>query len=359
MKLQIDGGLFTTSGYSSAGRNFANALIKNGVEVKVRDIQIRGDVPIKWKDPLMEHTGLLDDPDRVLMWGVPPLRSQYNKPFPDDVIKEHFFSWELNRIPELWKYFLNDVDTIYTPSRFSKNAIKKSRSDKRVELLPHGYDPEQYFHYENEEVDSSIFRVLYVGTWIKRKAPLETIISLMLGLRGTKSEILIKTNYDVQTLNRIKNTLQSQIMKVPNIPTDLPKIKFINGMATEREMNDLYNLADVVVLTSRGEAWGLPLMNAMATKTPIITTNKGGQMDFVPKDYEYLIDVVGTELASGEGYYSQQYGLKWHQPEFNQIQEKIRKLWDNHHELYEIGSTLYDAIEEMTWDWVAEKYINL
>ena len=226
-------------------------------------------------------------------------------------------------------------------------------------IKEHGYDPKIFFKKEEEKEDD-VFRVLFTGTWIRRKAPMETIISLALGLIDTNSEIIVKVNYDTNSLAKIYTSLQAQLIKVKGVTADrLPLIRLFNGTYSQEQMNDLYNIADVVILASKGEAWGLPLLNAMATKTPIITTNKGGQMDFVPHDYEYLVKVDGTEMCQGDGYYSPQFGLQWHNIDFTKIQDHIKNLFNLRDiERAEIGEKLYESIKHLTWDYVTDKYLT-
>ena len=265
-KIHIDGGLFSTSGYSIAGRGFAEALLKKA-DVTIRDIPIQGDVPLNDESPLREKVGNPpEDADIVLTWGVPELRGMvYQRfPLPEGAEKHHMVSWECDEIPRLWAQILNEqVDRVITPSNFSSMAFRNV--NKRLHVIPHGYDPKVFFDKEEEKEDH-IFRVLYTGTWIRRKAPMETIISLALGLLDSNSEIMLKLNYDQNNLAQIFTSIQSQLMKVPDIKASrLPRIRIMNGTYTQEQMNDLYNIADVSVLTSRGEAWGLPLLNAMAT----------------------------------------------------------------------------------------------
>lgn len=359
-KIHVDGGLFTTSGYSVASRGFVEALSKKA-EVTIRDIPIQGDAPMIEDSPIRK---LIANPptdvDVVMMWGVPDLRKTiYDRfPIPEGAEKHHMLSWECDEIPNIWKKILNsDVDRVITPSNFSSQAFQGVT--KRLHVVPHGYNPKEFYKKDDVKEDG-IFRVLYAGTWIRRKAPMETIISLALGLIDTNSEILIKVNYDRNNLARIITSLQSQFIRIEGITAKrLPKIRIFNGIYTQEQMNDLYNIADVVVLTSRGEAWGLPLLNAMVTKTPIMTTNKGGQMDFVPEDYKYLIEVEGTEICQGDGYYSPQFGLSWHSVDFTLLQDKIKELFDmSAEERDKIGEELYDHIKDLTWDNVVDKYLS-
>ena len=82
--------------------------------------------------------------------------------------------------------------------------------------------------------------------------------------------------------------------------TDLPKVKeylfdekyknnvkFIFGKLEEKYLNHLYNIADVQILLTSNEGWGLANTEAILAGTPIIANVTGGmqdQMRFVDGD---------------------------------------------------------------------------
>jgi len=63
-------------------------------------------------------------------------------------------------------------------------------------------------------------------------------------------------------------------LRLPGIPHKIYQPK------TDRQMAQLYRSADVFVSTSWYEGFGLPVLEAMACKTAIVTTNSGGILDF-------------------------------------------------------------------------------
>uniref|UniRef100_A0A6B2LGN6 Glycosyl transferase family 1 domain-containing protein n=1 Tax=Arcella intermedia TaxID=1963864 RepID=A0A6B2LGN6_9EUKA len=56
-------------------------------------------------------------------------------------------------------------------------------------------------------------------------------------------------------------------------------------------MVQLFKAADAFVLPSRGEGWGLPVMEAMAMALPTISTNWSGPTDFLSNEVGYLVPV--------------------------------------------------------------------
>ncbi len=76
------------------------------------------------------------------------------------------------------------------------------------------------------------------------------------------------------------------------------------GIVTEEELIDLYNLVDLFVFPSLYEGFGLPVLEAMACGTKVVSSNAsslpevGGDLIpyFDPKDIEDMKDKIEKEL---------------------------------------------------------------
>lgn len=63
------------------------------------------------------------------------------------------------------------------------------------------------------------------------------------------------------------------------------------GHVNQKQLVDLYNIADVSTVPSRTEPFGLVAIEAMACGTPVVGTNQGGLPDFVTDDVGALVPV--------------------------------------------------------------------
>ncbi len=76
---------------------------------------------------------------------------------------------------------------------------------------------------------------------------------------------------------------------------NLPNVYLLHGDLHDSEMNELYNHYKVkaMVMLTKGEGFGRPLLEFSLTDKPIITTNWSGHIDFLDEKYTALI---GGEL---------------------------------------------------------------
>lgn len=68
---------------------------------------------------------------------------------------------------------------------------------------------------------------------------------------------------------------------------DLPRVEWIEKLVTQHELRNLYASSSAFVLPTRGEGWGLPVVEAMAVGLPVICTNASGPTAYLTKENSF------------------------------------------------------------------------
>ena len=111
-------------------------------------------------------------------------------------------------------------------------------------------------------------------------------------------------------------------------------------------MPHLYNTADVFVLPTRGEAFGLPFMESMACGTPCIATNWGGHTDFVNNDNGYLLpySLQPSAVKAHTPWYRS--NMKLAEADFNELKKTMRRAFENKQELKQKSILCRESVEQ-------------
>jgi glycosyltransferase involved in cell wall biosynthesis len=129
-------------------------------------------------------------------------------------------------------------------------------------------------------------------------------------------------------------------------------------------LREAYQEADAFVLPTRAEGWGLPIIEALACGTPVVTTRYSGQSEFLsavegcfyPIDYtmapirdpEFLRYWPGVDTLGGE----------WAEPDFASLSRGLRGVFENHPQWAVRARSASTIIRrEFSWSLAAEKAI--
>ena len=144
--------------------------------------------------------------------------------------------------------------------------------------------------------------------------------------------IIIKTNSGKGTkIDRrvTRNVLQNVLKEIR--PGLFPRVHFLHGHMDPDEIAGLYKEESVKALVSatRGEGFGLPLLEAAACDLPVIATNWSGHLDFLNLQKWLKIDYKLQEIPDqrcDQNIFMK--GARWAEPDeesFKSIVQKFRK----------------------------------
>ena len=185
------------------------------------------------------------------------------------------------------EYVIENAKKIIAVSNENSSLIVKNFPNAKPEIVYAGYDPKIFNirEYSKEEILSK-YNIDYNGQKIVLFA------GRLSYLKGV--DILIKASKKYENANIITviagNGALRKELKALAKELNVKNMYFI-GHKSQNKLRELYNIADVFVMPSRMEAFGLVAIEALACGTPVICSNSGGMK-------EYINSKVGKVVAS-------------------------------------------------------------
>ena len=186
----------------------------------------------------------------------------------------------------------------------NKLVLEGHEGNRIFKYIPHGKNPQSFYPIENEDNEFLEFKnklfnnkkpefVVYFNSRnIRRKQIPDTMLAFRTFLDSLPKEkakdcyLVLKTELvtDAGTdLAKVKEYLFEK--EYSN------NVKFVDSKLEEKHLNYLYNIADVQILLTSNEGWGLTITEAILAGTPIIANVTGGmqdQMRFVDENGEWF-----------------------------------------------------------------------
>ena len=135
-----------------------------------------------------------------------------------------------------------------------------------------------------------------------------------------------------------------------------PNIVFNNDWVPEEELVTHYQKSDCFVSPTKGEAFGLTIINAMACGLPVIVTKdvNSGHMDFC-KGKDSVLWIDAPTVAQGDPrFYAP--GNMLAQPDLESLKKQMRFAYENKDDLRKKAITNSEEIRtKWTWKETARK----
>lgn len=170
------------------------------------------------------------------------------------------------------EYVLNSADAVVAQSTNTRtNAAEYYDIDNEITVIPLPYEPYEFDEASREELDLDEEKtyLISVGRLVERKG-YTYLIEAMSKIDDESTEaLIIGTGPKERELKQ-----QAQDLGVAD------RIRFLGYVPEERKFQYLEN-ADVYVLSSIHEGFGIVLQEAMQVGLPIVATDNGGHIDFI------------------------------------------------------------------------------
>lgn len=250
--------------------------------------------------------------------------------------------FESDKLPDDWKTYLEAADLVLVPSKWCVEVFAKMGIKAKV--VPLGYD-ENIFTYRPREYKRETnqdFVFLHYNAFNIRKGFLEVFKAFCKAFSNDEPVKMI-----------FKTTLEHIPLAITK--DEYPNIEILRGKISEIELRDLLYRADCFVYPSRGEGFGMPPLEAMATGIPAIVPNAHGITEYFDPEYMYEAKVKETCPAIYNRYKGIDVG-KMVVCDVDQLAQQMRFIYEHQKEARAMGRAASEYVKNWTF---AKTAVNL
>jgi glycosyltransferase involved in cell wall biosynthesis len=324
-------------GYSLSSEALALQLDALGVEVMHR--------ATPWHMPArIEHPRLRALAARPLDTGAPQVSYDqadlFDTRYPG--YRVGYTMLEVDGLPADWVQGCNAMHEVWTPSAWGAEMFELAGVRRPLRVMPLGYDPRRFNPQLPARRVSERFTFVSVFEWGERKAPDLLLRAYARAFQGRDDVLLILriNNFDGAV------DVAGQIAAL-RLPTRTPPVAALYNQQLHN-LGALYRGADCFVLPTRGEGWGLPILEAMACGLPVIATDWSAQTEFLHAGVGYPLRVRAMVPADAKCPYY--LGWRWAEPDADHLVELMRHVVDNPQQARATGMRAADEVSGR-WTW--------
>lgn len=291
---------FNFSGYARLNRDLSMGLNRDGFPLSIMPLE----TDLAYLESLRTQQSLWARWAHLLEQSAKPggilLCSLLPTGFPSIVAANVRFNarvgltmFETDRLPNGWLEACNVMDEIWVPSTFNVETFCRGGvSRDRLQVIPYGIDLGAW----DPKVSPLLIpgrraiNFLAVFEWTLRKGWDILVEGFARAFhRDDDVSLTLLTRRPSNDTTPIVQQIDRHLSSRGLVLKETPPMLLLEKPLPDTAMPALYAAATAVLLPTRGEGWGLPIMEAMAMEKPPVATAWGAHMDF-------LDDKVGWEI---------------------------------------------------------------
>lgn len=285
----------------------------------VRDLVVGDDLPKEIYDQQIKFCSVLEARQKRLSHRVTP-----------------WFFHDVDGLPREICTAINSNDEVFVVSNFVRGIFEKHSVTVPIKVMGHGFDP-QVYQYRDRTLEGP-FEFLCIAENTPRKN-LGNLCRAFNKAFGTCSDVRLRIKTGPA---HSPASLRALVGNSSNIILDTVIRK------SERELAELYYNADCFVLASHIEAFGMPVLEAMATGLPAIVTAYGGQLDFCTRENSFLIEVESFEEVDRSCF--PHLPGSWAIPSMDHLVNLMRLVVNNYEDTRAVGKRAHQDVH-VHWTW--------
>lgn len=234
--------------------------------------------------------------------------------------KEESYLWK-TKYEKVVREELKYVDYFFSPSNIVSKSLEYCGVDKRkIRLVPYGVNIEKFDFIKKINKMNKPLNLIYVGQISYRKG-LHHLLKIVTRYKSTEVRILLAGAY-----NKDNDIVKKYINK--------DNVEFL-GFVTRDVLAQKYQEADLFVFPTLGEGYGMVVLEALSTGTPVLISNLAGGNDAIEDYKNGLVYEAGSED-------SLERAINWfieHRNLLPKMSEEAHKTalnftWGQYHKLY-------------------------
>lgn len=353
------GPVFDPTGYADEGRGILGALDRAKVPVALRPMERRS-VGFREGLPDAERAML----DRLIAQPLPQSYALVQHVTADGFQRLNSARYMVGRtmfetdsIPPTWVSPSNMMDELWLPSTFNAESFRRAGVTVPIHLVPGGIDSSVYrpdiAPLPLAGLHGTVF--LSVFEWRLRKGWDVLLRAWAAAFTPADDVTLVIRTYPIDRADGRDNRtiIDEQIADYlrdacgGRTRADVARIVVLPDKIAARDMPALYRIAHAYVSPTRGEGWGRPFMEAMASGVPVIATRWSAHLEFLHDENGYLLDVesVGPADDIEVPLYA---GQHWANPSAAHLTSLLQRVHNDRAEAAAIGAR---ARADMVRDW--------
>jgi glycosyltransferase involved in cell wall biosynthesis len=250
-----------------------------------------------------------------------------------------------SRIPRAVADFLARADQVWVPSAWGRGILAQSGVDPgNIRVVPEGVDCTRFGPPEHE-TPRSLFRFLSIGKWEERKGIVDLVRTFCRAFRPHDPvELVLHAHNPYVPGLDLRGSLAEVLAGAKSAPIRISDPLPLEGLIS------LMQTSDAFVLPTRGEGWGLPILEAMACGLPCIVTNYGGHLTFANESSCFLIDVDRMVPVEDPTWTRALDWGEWAQPDLDHLAHLMRHLVEHRDQARAVGRAARCAALQWSWD---------
>lgn len=331
IKINWLGTMGAGQGYSGSAEKIILALDKLGVDIRILGITKSYPVPLTAEaEAIRKKT--YEEAEIGMCYGFPHTATMLQNK------KIVLFSmFETDRLPNginAWAGItgnagktINNFNVLIVPSYHNKRLFIKEGVDIPIYVIPLGVDEKFTF---KQRVVKNTFTFLWVGTFTKRKDPLLVVDAF---------KALYSDRGDVKLILKTSGGIAQKFDFGSNI-------EVIDRILTEDELINLYHSSDCFVFPSRGEGFGLPPLEAIATGMPTIMAYNTGMIDILKNGIGCPLEKQTLEPAEK---FKDDWGEigNWSVSDIDELKEKMSYVYNNQEKCFKQAKEQSDFVKKV------------